>query len=290
MNREELLKKYSEPINVGSLGMVRLVDVMGDDSAIVQAARVSYGAGTKAVSEDTALIRYLMRHQHTSPFEMCEIKLHIKAPIHVMRQWIRHRTASVNETSTRYSVVEDQFEMFDAEELRLQSTNNKQGSSGLMKDIPQISVGEAGDFSGKSLAELRVQQANAAIRGSFWQYQEMIDVGVAREQARNILPLATYTECYWKIDLHNLFHFLRLRLDPHAQKEIRDFAQAIATILQDWVPNAYQAFVDYRLDGCYLSKQELEIIRSKLQGLAWDSAVDFTNLSKREQSEFLKKL
>jgi thymidylate synthase (FAD) len=277
MNREELLKKYSEPINVGSLGMVRLVDVMGDDSAIVQAARVSYGAGTKAVSEDTALIRYLMRHQHTSPFEMCEIKLHIKAPIHVMRQWIRHRTASVNETSTRYSVVQDDFEYFG--ELRLQAKDNKQGSSGVLEESTQY---------GKPRELL--DWANDAIDNSFTEYNRLIGAGVAREQARNVLPLATYTECYWKIDLHNLFHFLRLRLDPHAQKEIRNFAQAIATILQDWVPNAYQAFVDYRLDGCYLSKQELEIIRSKLQGLAWDSAVDFTNLSKREQSEFLKKL
>lgn len=291
MIREELLKKYEEPIKVGSLGMVRLVDVMGGDAAIVQAARVSYGAGTKAVSEDTALIRYLMRHQHTSPFEMCEIKLHIKAPIHVMRQWIRHRTASVNETSTRYSVVEDTFEMFEADQLRMQSSNNKQGSSGLMKDIDQISVGEAGDFSGQSLAELRVKEANKAIRGSFWQYQEMIDVGVAREQARNILPLATYTECYWKIDLHNLFHFLRLRLDPHAQKEIREFAEAIAQILQDWVPNAYNAFVDYRLDGCYLSKRERELVSTLLarEGKEYFEH-ELQNWGKRERTEFMEKM
>lgn len=280
MTREELLQKFSSPINVGRHGMVRLVDVMGDDSSIVQAARVSYGAGTKAVSEDTALIRYLMRHQHTSPFEMCEIKLHIKAPIHVMRQWIRHRTANVNETSTRYSVVEDEFEIFEASEIRTQSSNNKQGSAGFLKDEEQ--------------GELRADRcrflANDAIEMSFENYQELIKEGVAREQARNILPLATYTQCYWKIDLHNLFHFLRLRLDPHAQKEIRDFAEAIASILKEWVPIAYQAFVDYRLEGCYLSKQELEIIRMKLQGLAWDPAVDFLNLSKREQSEFLSKL
>jgi thymidylate synthase (FAD) len=187
-----------------------------------------------------------------------------------------HRTASVNETSTRYSVVQDEFEYFD--ELRLQAKDNKQGSSGLL---------ETTEYG--TLEEL-IHLANEAIITSFSEYRRLIGAGVAREQARNVLPLATYSELYWKIDLHNLFHFLRLRLDPHAQKEIRDFAEAIASILKEWVPIAYQAFVDYRLSGCYLSKQELEIIRMKLQGLAWDPAVDFINLSKREQSEFLSKL
>lgn len=201
-----------------------------------------------------------------------------------------HRTASVNETSTRYSVVEDEFEMFDPLELRLQSTNNKQGSSGYMRDAapepalwdPELLI------SGFSRADILATQANEAIDQSYKAYSHMLNEGVAREQARNILPLATYTQCYWKIDLHNLFHFLRLRLDPHAQKEIREFAEAIAGILQDWVPNAYQAFVDYRLEGCYLSKQELEIIRSKLKDVAWGP--ELNTLSKREQSEFLKKL
>lgn len=270
------LIQFAEATKVGYSGFVRLVDTMGDDAAIVQAARVSYGAGTKAVSEDRALIRYLMRHQHTSPFEMCEIKLHIKAPIHVMRQWIRHRTASVNETSTRYSVVQDEFEMFET--LRLQSKNNKQGSNGLLEE-------ETAEGTPKELLSC----ANGAIQDSFIEYNRLIDVGVAREQARNILPLATYTECYWKIDLHNLFHFLKLRLDPHAQLEIRQFAQAIADILKVWVPDAYEAFVDYRLEGCYFSRQELELLRAKLQETTW-APEELDKLSKREQSEFLLKL
>lgn len=275
----EILNQFTEPAKVGYEGFVRLVDVMGDDAAIVQAARVSYGAGTKIVSEDRALIRYLMRHQHTSPFEMCEIKLHIKAPIHVMRQWIRHRTANVNETSTRYSIVQDKFELF--ENVRTQSTDNKQGS---------------GDLLDSDFAPGLIHSANESISNSFSIYNSLVEAGVAREQARNVLPLATYTEVYWKIDLHNLFHFLRLRVHPHAQQEIREFAQAILNIVKAWVPIAYEAFIDYRLEGASFSKQELEIIQQALNSLAdtcktsLQDVVDLTKLSKREQKEFLGKI
>lgn len=193
--------------------------------------------------------------------------------------------------STRYSVVQDEFEIFEANELRLQSTNNKQGSSGYMRDAaPEAALWDPELLvSGLSRAEALTTQANEAIDQSYKAYNHMLDEGVAREQARNVLPLATYTECYWKIDLHNLFHFLRLRLDPHAQKEIREFAEAITQILQVWVPVSYEAFVDYRLEGCYLSKQEREILHRKLDSMAWTEE-ELSTLSKREQTEFMSKI
>lgn len=305
MNREELLAKHSEPIKVGLLGHVRLVDVMGDDQAIVQAARVSYGAGTKKTNEDRGLIRYLMRHRHTSPIEMCEIKLHLKMPMHVARQWIRHRTASINEVSTRYSIVQDEFELYSADGIRLQSAANKQGSDGLLINAPALPFDadwKSFDKDGNQLGIEGPQQAaylehhlNTSIHRARHSYDEAINLGVAREQARNVLPLATYTEFYWKIDLHNLFHFLGLRMDAHAQLEIREFANAIAHILEDWVPIAYEAFVDYHLEGCYLSRQEITYLKGVLSDLNVDLTehIDYMKskgISGREAKEFAQKL
>ena len=251
MNREQLLEKYTEQIDVGPHGFVRLVDVMGDDAAIVQAARVSYGAGTKTVKDDRALIRYLMRHRHTSPIEMCEIKLHIKAPIHVFRQLVRHRTASLNEVSTRYSEVRDEFEILLPEDFRLQSVTNKQGSDGQLDE---------------DLAEEASGLMRRATQMSYEVYRDLIALRVPREQARNVLPLSTYSEMYWKIDLKNLLHCVGLRSEAHAQKEIRDFSNAMALIVQDWVPDTYEAFLDYHVYAQTFSRREMEAVRAKLAG------------------------
>jgi len=240
--------------------MIRLVDTMGDDSSIVQAARISYGAGTKTPSEDRTLIRYLMRHRHTTPFEMCEAKFHVRVPMDTWRQWIRHRTASVNEYSTRYSEAID--EMAVAGVWRLQSTSNKQGSEG--------------EFASEWLTarEAELHSMSRAV------YRERLAAGVAREQARKDLPLSTYTEAYWKIDLHNLFHFLALRMDFHAQQEIREYALAIAEIVKQWVPLAWEAFVDYRLETVTLSRLDIEAIKTgKVSGM-----------SRREEGEHYEKL
>lgn len=294
MNREQLLEKYKEPIKVGHLGFVKLIDLMGNDEAIVQAARVSYGAGTKTVSEDRGLIRYLTRHYHSTPTEMCEIKIHICIPNHVWKQMLRHRTASINETSTRYSLVEDdKVEVFAPELLRLQSVDNKQGSSGYMAEYKTID--ENGEYvSCAADAEELSTQANEAMALAYQAYQNMIDAGVAREQARNVLPLATYTQAYWKIDLHNLFHFLRLRLDSHAQLEIREFAQAIYSIVKDWVPFAAEAFEDYRLNAISLSRAEKEVFSYMLADLGFETREDLKyyigdKLKGRELKEFLDK-
>lgn len=302
MNREELLARYGEPTPVGPHGHVRLVDLMGDDSAIVQAARVSYGKGTKTVNEDTGLIRYLMRHRHTTPLEMCEIKLHLKMPIHVARQWIRHRTASVNEYSTRYSEVPDQFETLQVDTLRMQSASNKQGSSGLMKDQEFVTCDGVQD-TGESWAAGFAGAMNDSFFEAHALYEELLEAGAAREQARNVLPLATYTEMYWKIDLHNLLHFLALRMDSHAQQEIREFANAIYQIVKDWVPVTAQAFEDYRLNSVTLSAQEWQVIKEELYGWARESGAapevviaeikyDLGEVipNKREQQELLDKL
>jgi len=228
-------------------GFVRVVDYMGDDAAIVQAARISYGAGTKQVHEDRGLIRYLMRHRHTSPLEMCEIKLHVRVPMDTWRQWIRHRMASANETSTRYSVAIDATQRTAPEQWRLQSTANRQGSHGIL--APEI--GER-----LSAAEHEIQERARAV------YEERLAAGVAREQARKDLPLSTYTEAYWKIDLHNLLHFLSLRMDAHAQEEIRRYAHVIGTqIVAAWVPFVWEAFTEYRLHALTLSGSEVEFIR-----------------------------
>src|SRR5208282_897257 len=236
------------PLRVLDDGFVRLIDYMGDDSAVVQAARVSYGSGTKRVQDDRGLIRYLMRHSHTTPFEMCEIKFHVRVPMDVWRQWIRHRTANVNEYSTRYSVAIDAAEKTPPDQWRKQSTDNKQGSAGLLPT-------EQGERLSTSEAEIQ----NAARTA----YEARLKAGVAREQARKDLPLSTYTEAYWKIDLHNLFHFLQLRMDPQAQLEIRKYADVIGNeIVARWCPLAWEAFVDYRLQSLALSRIETAIIRS----------------------------
>ncbi|MCX6646335.1 MAG: FAD-dependent thymidylate synthase [bacterium] len=239
----ELDKLIGEKIPVLDDGFVRLIDYFGDDSAIVQAARVSYGKGTKKRSEDKELIRYLMRHWHTSPFEMCEIKLHVRLPMDCWRQWIRHRTANVNEYSTRYSIAIDAMASTKPGEWRMQDYVNRQGSSGNL-DLE----------TGKSLSEKEkeIQKACRQI------YQDRLDIGVAREQARKDLPLSTYTEAYWKIDLHNLLHFLMLRMKLNAQHEIREYANTIGyKIVGKWVPIAWQAFLDYQLNAMSLSEIEI---------------------------------
>ena len=276
------LKKYEEPIQCLDKGFVRLVDVMGDDGSIVQAARISYGAGTKTVREDRGLIRYLLRHRHTTPFEMCEIKLHVRVPMDAWRQWIRHRTASVNEYSTRYSEAIEDKQVTLPGEWRIQSKNNKQGSAGSIDDA-------VGTFLSDREAELHSLASEV--------YQERLDHGVAREQARKDLPLSTYTTAYWKIDLHNLLHFLTLRLHSHAQKEIREFGEAIATIVKDWVPLAWEAFEEYRLGAAEFSRTELQLIVGLLathpdkdKVLKDIEGLQQLGLSKREIKEFQTKL
>ena len=257
-------------------GFVRLVDVMGDDSSIVQAARVSYGKGTKSVNEDRGLIRYLMRHRHTTPFEMVEFKFHVKLPIFVARQWIRHRTANVNEYSGRYSEMKDDFYLPAADQIRLQSEINKQGRSDDLLD--ETAVNE--------IIEILKKNQNQ----SFGDYKKMLDIGLAREIARISLPVANYTEWYWKIDLQNLFHFLKLRLDEHAQYEIRVYSQIIANMVRTAVPLAWEAFEDYQLDSFYFSKQELKALRKIINFVIPENEDSFNNLSKRELTEFLIKL
>lgn len=258
-------------------GFVRLVDYMGDDNAIVQAARVSYGAGTKNVSSDRQLIRYLMRHRHTTPFEMCEVKFHVKLPIFVARQWIRHRTANVNEISGRYSEMVDEFYVPELEQIRPQSVINKQGRS---EDA----------FEPNEAEEIQAQLSETQ-RELYSEYKESLDKNLARELARINLPLSLYTEWYWKIDLHNLFHFLHLRLDAHAQYEIRVFAEAMAAITKELFPIAYEAFEDYRLNSIGFTGPEIKILQQLLSSkeLSVEHLVEL-GLSKRESSEFVKKM
>jgi len=227
-------------------GFVALVDVMGDDQAAVQAARVSYGEGTRKVSDDRTLIRYLMRHEHTTPFEMAELKLLVRVPMDCWRQWIRHRTASINEYSTRYSIAIDAGQKTPPDQWRRQSSANRQGSEGLLE--PEV---------GRELSEAEARFQDEARRV----YQQRLDLGVAREQARKDLPLSTYTEAYWKIDLHNLLHFLLLRMDPSAQWEISEYARTIGLqIVRPLFPLVWEAFVDYRVEAMELTRLEREVI------------------------------
>lgn len=259
-------------IRVDAHGMVALVDVMPRlapvgktaDFAIVQAARVSYGEGTKQVNEDRGLIRYLARHRHTTPFEMIEFKFHHVMPIFVARQWIRHRTANVNEYSARYSVVRDRFFKPSLENVRRQSASNRQGGE------EPMDAATAQEF----LAYLDDVEKN------YERYEEFLDKGVAREIARIALPASVYTEWYWKIDLHNLFHFLSLRMDPHARQEIRDYATAMFRLIQPIVPIAAEAFIDYNVESMHLTRLEIEAIKS-------GQAIDTTN--KREAAEWEEK-
>jgi len=230
-------------------GFIRLVDSMGGDEAIVQAARVSYGKGTTRLSQDLGLIRYLMRHRHTTPFEMVELKFHCKMPIFVARQWVRHRTANINEYSLRYSEARDDFYIPDPENIQYQSVLNKQGRSG---EIPP------------ELKTKVIQAFEKISRESFELYAELNAAGIARELARAILPVNIYTEWYWKNDLHNILHFLHLRMDSHAQYEIRVYAEAMATIVKKIAPMAYEAFQDYMVKGLRFSQIEQDIFRQKL--------------------------
>lgn len=227
-------------------GFVALVDVMGDDGSVVQAARVSYGEGTRKVSDDRQLIRYLLRHAHTTPFEMAELKFVVRVPMDCWRQWIRHRTASINEYSTRYSLAIDSMQATAADEWRSQATTNRQGSSG------SVDTAAGGKLTH---SEHELQALSRRI------YEERLEAGIAREQARKDLPLSTYTEAYWKIDLHNLFHFLALRMDAHAQLEIRRYAETIGRqIVAPLFPLAWEAFLDYRVEALRLTRLDQEVI------------------------------
>jgi len=254
-------------------GFVRVIDYMGDDAAICQAARVSYGKGTKSVQNDVGLIRYLMRHWHSTPFEMCEIKLHVKLPVFVARQWIRHRTANVNEYSARYSILDREFYIPEAGSLATQSAVNNQGRGQVLQGAEAARV-----------LEILKTDSNRA----YDNYESMISDegqdGLARELARMNLPANIYTQWYWKVDLHNLFHFLRLRADSHAQYEIRVYADVICDVVRDWVPAAYGAFEDYRLGGAVLSSKSLDCVRRMLAGEKVTQ--ETSGMSKGEWREF----
>ncbi|HPO61484.1 MAG TPA: FAD-dependent thymidylate synthase [Candidatus Kapabacteria bacterium] len=264
-------------INCLDKGFVRLVDSMGNDSSIVQAARVSYGEGTKTKREDRELIRYLMRHRHTSPFEMVEFKFHVKLPIFIARQWIRHRTANVNEYSGRYSEMKDDFYIPEPEQVRIQSLYNHQA-----RGEEQISEEKTLEI---------IETLENSQRKSFAEYQDFLSVNLARELARINLPLATYTEWYWKIDLHNLFHFLKLRLDATAQYEIRVYAEAICKLIKPIVPTAFEAFEDFILNSMNFSSQELNALKNAISFDKLDDeslkSIGFTN---REILEFKEKI
>jgi thymidylate synthase (FAD) len=254
-------------------GFIRVVDYMGDDGAIVQAARVSYGAGTRTARDDAGLIRYLMRHWHSTPFEMCEIKLHVKLPIFVARQWIRHRTANVNEYSARYSILDREFYTPAPEHLAAQSESNNQGRGAVLPPEEAARV-------------LRMLTDDAA--RAYDHYEAMLategQMGLARELARMTLPASVYTQWYWKVDLHNLFHFLRLRADPHAQYEIRVYAEAICDVVRDWVPHAWAAFEDYRLNAATFSGKGMACLRRMLAGETVTQ--ETSGMSKGEWREF----
>jgi len=268
-----------DAIGVLDHGFVRLVDYMGDDAAIVQAARVSYGKGTRKVHEDRGLIRYLMRHRHSTPFEMCELKLHVKLPIFVARQWIRHRTANVNEYSARYSILDREFYLPDATVLGQQAAANRQGR-------------------GQAVSETRAAEVLAWLRDDaercYQHYEAMLALsgaegdaereGIARELARINLPVNFYTQWYWKIDLHNLLHFLSLRMDPHSQYEIRVYADVIAGIVEKWTPLCWEAFRDYRLEGASLSRMELAALTKAARGEP--VSLEQLGMNKREIAEF----
>ncbi len=271
---EEVLDKEIKCLNAG---FVRLIDYMGGDESIVQAARVSYGKGTKSVNEDRGLIRYLMRHMHTTPFEMVELKFHVKLPIFVARQWIRHRTANVNEYSGRYSVMKDEFYVPDLGAIHRQSKRNKQGRE--IGDVPEELRKRVLDI----LVSAQVQ--------TYKQYSDMLEEDIARELARIHLPLSLYTEWYWKIDLHNLFHFLSLRMDPHAQHEIRVYGEAIAQVTKKVVPMAWEAFEDYVLGAQKFSRLELCAISGRLDvSSITPEYLETKGLKGRELEECLEKM
>ena len=284
---EELL--YS-PIPLLDYGFVRVVDYMGDDSAVVQAARVSYGKGTRRVSDDRRLIRYLMRHRHTTPFEMCEIKLHVKLPIFVARQWIRHRTANVNEYSSRYSILDREFYIPSPEVIAGQSLSNRQGRGEQLPAIEAVRVQELLREDALRAHEHYEELLNEDPAGNA---RDTGRVGLARELARINLSLNYYTQWYWKIDLHNLLNFLSLRADPHAQYEIRVYAEAILdTIVKSWVPLTYEAFCDYMLNSRSFSSQALSVVRALVAGRreAAEALRESSGIASREWSELVEAL
>jgi len=268
---------------VHQLGFVKLLDVMGNDEEVENAARISYGEGTRKVSQTRNLIRYLMRHKHTSPFEMCEVKFHIKLPIFIMRQLVRHRTANLNEYSGRYSVMSNEFYLPEGDYLAKQSTTNSQGRGEVLEQQGLLQFEFNRIYDGASMA-----------------YQVLLEHDLSREVARAVLPVANYTECIWKIDLHNFFHFVKLRSDSHAQREIRDYANAMYELVKPNFPLCCEAFEDYVQGATTFSKQEMEVIRELLSytdakaALAGMSVKDVgvleSKLGKRESKEFLEKL
>ncbi len=266
-----LEERLFTPVPVLDHGFVRVVDYMGDDAAVVQAARVSYGKGTKRVRQDRGLIRYLLRHRHTTPFEMAEIKLHVKLPIFVARQWIRHRTANVNEYSARYSVLDREFYIPAPEDIAVQSASNRQGRGDTVSAEQAAAV--------QALLRRDAEQTYATYRALMDEHQ------IARELARMDLTVNYYTQWYWKIDLHNLMHFLSLRLDRHAQFEIRVYAEAIADLVAAWVPLTWEAFTDYRSGGAFMSRLGLEVVRRRLRGET--VTPEDSGLSQREWRELM---
>jgi thymidylate synthase (FAD) len=267
-------------------GFVGLVDSMGDDSAIVQAARVSYGAGTKQVQDDRNLIRYLMRHEHTTPFEMCELKFHIKLPIFVMRQLVRHRTASINEYSARYSILTDEFYIPELEQLQKQSTTNKQGR-------------EESDWDTAKKQKLQ-QRFEVFFETNYSDYEQLLNEGMARELARSVLPVSGYTELYWKANLKNFLHMARLRMDRHAQWEIQEYARAMYDLAKPLFPEACSAFEDYAVNSVKFSAKEFDLLKQLLNSSRFEGIVaahgdekslarEF-NLGQRELAEFKTKL
>ena len=268
---------------IHQLGFVKLLDVMGDDEEVENSARISYGEGTRKVNQTRNLIRYLMRHKHTSPFEMCEVKFHLKLPIFVMRQLVRHRTANLNEYSGRYSVMSNEFYLPEGDYLAKQSTTNSQGRGEVLEQQGLLQFEFNRIYDGASMA-----------------YQVLLEHDLSREVARALLPVANYTECIWKIDLHNFFHFVKLRSDDHAQREIRDYADAMYELVKPNFPLCCEAFEDYIQGATTFSKQEMEVIRELLSytdakaALAGMSVKDVgvleSKLGKRESKEFLEKL
>ena len=280
----ELESILYKPIEVLDHGFIRVIDYMGDDTSIVQSARVSYGKGTKQISNDKGLIKYLMRHRHSTPFEMCEIKFHIKLPIFIARQWIRHRTANVNEYSARYSILDKEFYIPSPENLAAQSATNNQGRGDALTTEEASNVIDILRRDAEQTYSNYETLLNENSRG------ETIDdnkAGIARELARMNLTLNTYTQWYWKIDLNNLLHFLALRADGHAQYEIRVYADAMLDIVRKWVPLTYAAFEDYRVGGTEVSAKEINLIKKLIKG----EKVSFEEegLSKREWAELQRK-
>ena len=272
-----------EAVPVLDHGFIRVIDYMGNDNSIVQAARVSYGKGTKKVNTDSGLIKYLMRHWHSTPFEMCEIKYHVKLPIFIARQWIRHRTANVNEYSARYSILDKEFYLPDQQNLAAQSTTNRQGRGKIIK----------GDQA-KKVLDLLKEDAERTYKN----YEEMLNqrydgstvdeskIGLARELARMNLTLNTYTQWYWKTDLLNLMNFLRLRADSHAQYEIRAYADVMLDSLKRWVPTTFDAFLDYRVGGTEVSLKGKKVLQSFMNGK--EISIEDSGLSKREWNELME--